>query len=128
MKKVSLTIKSLVILGIVFSFIGVNSVSAKRAVTDSGTGCFVRVGTEFNDYILDTTCTAHDVLKLDDDGNLEFYVYQDHGQLPAGSWRPSQPYRNAFEACYEFSFGIVCGTVKESVSPSGEYKSSFKSH
>ena len=129
MKKVTLRMTSLVILGIVFfSFIGVASVSAKRAETGSGIGCYVRVGTEYNDYVVDNACTFHEILKMDDEGNLEFYVYQDHGQLPATSWRPAQPYRNTFEVCYNFSIGTVCGTVKESVSPSGEYKSSFKSY
>ena len=128
MKKVKLAVKNLVVLGIIFSFIGVISVSAKRAVTDSGTGCYVRVGVEENDYVLDTTCSAHDVLKLDDEGNLEFYVYQDHGHLPEGGWRPSVTFSSTFEVCYQYSFGIVCGTVKESVTPSGEYKSSFKSY
>src|SRR5215211_6195179 len=100
MKKVSLTIKNLVVLGIIFSVIGVNFVSATRAVTDKGKGCFVRVGIEDNDYVFDAACTAHDVLKLDDEGNLDFYVYQDHGQLPVGSWRPSQTYRSTFEICF----------------------------
>ena len=128
MKKIVLGIKTLMVLGIIFSFIGVSSVSATRAVTDSGTGCFIRVGTADDDYAFDSTCTAHEVLKMDDDGNLEFYVYQDHGQLPEGSWRPSQTHRETFEQCLQFSFGIACGTVRETVSPSGEYKSSFKSH
>lgn len=128
MKRASFTIKTLVVLGITFSFIGVNSVSATRAVTDRGTGCYVRVGTGDNDYVLDDTCTTQATLKMDDDGTFDFYVYQDHGQLPEGSWRPSEAYRDTFEICYHFSFGIVCGIAKESVSPSGEYKSSFKSY
>jgi hypothetical protein len=125
MKKVSLTIITLVVLAVVVSFTGVSSVSATRAVTAHGTGCFIRVGPGDGDYALDETCTAQSVLKMDDDGGFDFYVYQDHGQT---SWHPSQPYRDTFEQCLEFSFGIVCGTVKESVSPSGEYKSSFKSY
>lgn len=128
MKKVSLTIKNLVVLGIIFSFIGVNSVSATRAVTERGTGCFVRVGTGDNDYVQDTTCTASDVLKFDDEGNFEFYIYQDHGQLPEGFWRPSRVYHNSFEMCFAASFGVFCGIAKETVTPSGEYKSSFKSY
>ena len=48
--------------------------------------------------------------------------------LPEGTWRPSHVYHSTFEACFQFSFGVVCGTVKESVTPSGEYQSSFKSH
>jgi hypothetical protein len=128
MKKVGLTVGNLVILGIIFSFIGVNSVSATRAVTDSGTGCYVRVGTGEDDYDFDATCTAHDAIKFDDEGNFEFYVYQDHGQLPEGSWRPSQPYHSTFEQCFNASFGVICGTATETVTPSGEYKSSFNSY
>lgn len=128
MKKVSLMIQNLVVLGIIFSFVGVNSVSATRAITDRVTGCFVRVDTGVNDYVVDNTCTASDVLKFDDEGNFEFYIYQDHGQLPEGFWRPAQTFRNSFEMCFSFSFGNVCGVVKESVTPSGEYKSSFKSY
>jgi hypothetical protein len=128
MKRVGLTIKTLVILGIIFCFVGVDSVSATRASADKGNGCFVRVGTGDNDYAFDETCTASDVIKFDDEDNFEFYVYQDHGQLPEGSWRPSQVYHETFEMCISFSFGIVCGTAKETVTPSGEYKSSFKSY
>ena len=128
MKKVGLTVGNLVILGIIFSFIGVNSVSATRAVTDSGTGCFVRVGVGDDDYIFDATCTAHDALKFDDEGNFEFYVYQDHGQLPEGSWRPAQTFRSTFEQCFNTSFGVMCGTATEIVTPSGEYRSSFNSY
>lgn len=127
MKKVSSIIKAFVVLGITLSFIGVNSVSATRAITERGTGCFVRV-TEAGDYFYDTTCAASDVLKFDNRGNFQFYSYQDHGQLPEGSWLPSKAYRNTFEACYAFSFGVVCGTATETITPSGEYKSSFKSH
>ena len=125
MKKVSSTIRTLVVLGIALSFTGVNSVSATRAVTDKGTGCFVRDGSGSDDYAFDSDCTAHSVLKMDDDGEFDFYVYQDHGQT---SWHPSQPYRDTFELWYRFDFGVVCGIAKESVSPSGEYKSSFKSY
>src|SRR5215203_2632054 len=127
MKKVSSTIRSLMILGIIFSFVGVNSVSATPAGTDKGTGCYVRVGTGEDDYVLDNTCTAHEALKFDDEGNFEFYVYQDHGQLPEGSWRPSQAFRSTYEQCFNTSFGVMCGIVTEMVSPSGEYKSSFNS-
>jgi hypothetical protein len=128
MKKISLTIKNLAVLGIIVSFIGVNSVSAARALTDRGTGCYVRVGTGDNDYVQDTACTASDVIKFNDEGDFEFYAYQDHGQLPEGSWRPSQAFHSTFELCFEFSFGDVCGTARETVTPSGEYKSSFNSY
>lgn len=125
MKRVSLTIKTLVVLAVVFSFTGVNSVSATRADTGKDTGCLVKVGTGLDDYAFDSACTAHSVLKMDNDGEFDYFVYQDHGQT---SWHPAQAYRDSFELCYEFDFGIVCGIAKETVSPSGEYKSSFKSY
>jgi hypothetical protein len=128
MKKVGFTIKGLAVLGIVFCFIGAPTVSATRAVTDKGTGCYVRVGTGEDDYIFDETCSAHQVIKFDNDGNFDFYTYQDHGQLPDWAWHPSQSYQLTFEVCYDFEFGLVCGVADESVSPSGEYKSSFRSH
>src|SRR5215218_9056639 len=105
MRNVSSTIKTLVVLGIIFSFIGVNSVSATRAVTDRGTGCYVRIGTGDNDYVFDGSCTASDVIKFNNQGGFEFYSYRDHGQLPEGSWRPSQVFHNTFEQCFKFSFG-----------------------
>lgn len=125
MRKVSLVIRTLVVIVIALSFTGVNSVLAARADTDRGEGCLVRVGDGEDDYAFDSTCATQAVLKMDDDGEFDFYVYQDHGQ---STWHPSTPYRNTFELCYHFSFGTVCGTAKESVSPSGEYKSSFKSY
>jgi len=125
MRKVSLVIRTLVVIGIALSFTGVNSVSATRAETARDTGCYVRVGEGFDDYVFDGACTAQSVLKMDDDGEFDFFVYQDHGQ---STWHPSQPYRNTFEVCYTFDFGAVCGIAKESISPSGEYKSSFKSY
>ncbi len=125
MRRVNLAIRPLVVIGIALSFIGVNPVSATRAVTEKGEGCYVRVGEGDDDYAFDAACTAHSVLKIDDDGEFDFWVYQDHGQ---SSWRPSLPYKSSYEACYNFNFGRVCGIVKESVSPSGEYKSSFKSN
>ena len=128
MKKVSLTIINLVIFGIIFSFVGVNSARATRAFTDRGTGCFVRVGTGDNDYVLTDACIAQSVIKFDNGGNFQLFAYQDQGQLPEGSWRPTQAYRSTFEQCFEFSFGVVCGTVSETVTPSGEYKSSFNSY
>ena len=125
MKKIKV---ALVALGLVVSFIGAVTVSAKRAETSQGTGCFVKIGEGEFDYAPDAACTSHEILKMNDDGSFDFYVYQDHGQLPAGGWRPTQMYRNSFDQCINFSFGTVCGQVKESVTPSGEYKSSFKSY
>jgi hypothetical protein len=129
MNKVKFTITSLAALAIMIAFIGITPAFARRAEPGSGTGCFVRIGEGPDDYAFDAACQAHDVLKLDHEGNLDFYVYQDHGQLPAGGWLPFQSYRSTFEQCFNMTgVGLVCGTAKESVSPSGEYKSSFKSY
>ena len=67
---------------------------------------------------------AHDVLKMEDATTLDLYVYQDRGQT---TWHREETYRSTYVQCLNFSFGEVCGTVKETVTPSGEYKSSFKS-
>ena len=128
MKRVCFTVMTLVVFGITVSFIGADSASATRAAHDRDTGCFVRVGTGDNDYAFDGACTVQATLKMDDDGTFDFYVYQDHGQLPEGSWRPAQTFRDTFELCFNFSFGPVCGIAKETITPSGEYKSSFKSY
>jgi hypothetical protein len=125
MNRFALGVVCFAVLAIAFCFVGSGSVSATRADPSKGTGCYVRVGEDPNDYVFDATCSAHDVLKLDDDGTLDFYVYQDHAQT---SWHPETAYRSTFEACFNFDFGVVCGTAKETVTPSGEYKSSFKSY
>jgi len=126
MKKILISAICCAIFVIAFSLMGAISVSAARATTDKGLGCFVS-GDGF-DYYLDLSCSAHDVIKFDDEGNFEFYEYQDHGQLPEEATAPSRTLRNNYEQCLNFSFGEVCGTVNEIVTPSGEYKSSFKSH
>ena len=113
------------LVGIALSFIGSTSVTAKRAYADKGNGCYVRTGEGPADYVIDPNCEAHDVVKEDDEGNLELYFYQDHGQT---SWHPEETYRNTYEDCLNSqTYGQICGIVKETVTPSGEYKSSFKS-
>ena len=129
MKVVKLTVRNFVIFAIAISFIGVIPVSATRAVADKGTGCYVRVGPGEGDYVLDNACEAHDVIKFDDDGSIELYNYQDHGQLPEGGWRPDRTFRSTYDQCLSITPAhiLVCGTIKETVTPSGEYKSSFLS-
>ena len=128
MRNASPTIKTLVVLGAILSFVGMTSASATPANPGKDTGCYVRVGSGDDDYEFDATCTAHEVIKFDDEGNFEFYAYQDHGQLPEGSWRPSHAYHSTFEQCFDSSVGVICGTTTETVTPSGEYKSSFNSY
>jgi hypothetical protein len=127
MKRFACSIVFIALIGLVLSFIGSSSVSAKPAETGKGLGCYVRTTDEGDDdYVRDATCKVFEVLKLDEDGDVEFWFYQDHGQT---SWHPERTYRSTFEQCLNFgSLGIVCGTVKETITPSGEYKSSFKSN
>jgi hypothetical protein len=113
------------LLGITLSFIGSTSVTAKRAIADKGTGCYVKTGEGESDYVVDPNCQAHDVLKMDDDGGIDFYVYQDHGQT---SWHPEETYRTTYDASIYVNGILVEGVIKETVTPSGEYKSSFKSY
>ena len=129
MNKILVSLVSFAVFAIAFSFIGASSVSAARAYTDKGNGCYVRVGVGDDDYVFDASCAAHDVLKLDDEGNVEFYQYQDHGQLPEDVIPPSRTVNYNFDTCLSFgSLGIVCGTINETITPSGEYKSSFNSY
>lgn len=114
------------VLGIALSFIGSRSVSAKPADPNKGTGCLVLDPEAEGGYAYDANCQAHNIIKEDDEGNLEFFFYQDHGQT---SWHPEETYRNSFEICYESTRYVeICGIAKETVTPSGEYKSSFKSY
>ena len=105
---------------------GASSVSATPASPDKGTGCYV--GDANGNYYLDSSCQAHAVTKFNADGTLAFYSYQDAGQLPAGAALPSSAINTTSDVCYNFSFGVTCGTVHETITPSGAYKSSFKSH
>lgn len=108
-----------------FTFIGATSVSALPADVLRGSGCYVGWGE--SQYSYDDTCRAQAVIKFDDAGNLQFYIYQDHGQLPSDSPRPTEAVRNSFELCGDFggSIGVKCGIADEVVTPSGEYKSSW---
>lgn len=112
-----------VILAIAVSIIGVNSAAALPADVQRDNICYVGYG-EF-EYVVDETCRAQSVFKLDDEGNFQFFIYQDHGQIPADMPPPSEAVRNSFELCLNFggSIGIKCGIANEVVTPSGEYKS-----
>ena len=93
------------------------------ATPDRGTGCYV---TDANGQsFFDESCTAHDVIRFGADGSLEFYAYQDVGQLPPEAARPASVIRNSYEACYAYSFGVTCGEVVETITPGGAYRSSF---
>ena len=101
--------------------------SATPASPDKGTGCgMVDANGQF---YYSAACTTHEVLKLDRAGNVQFLVYQDAGQLPEGAALPSSTIINRYEQCFNVgSLEIICGTVVETIMPSGVYKSSFQYH
>src|SRR5690348_14142631 len=108
MKKVLIGLVCCAVLGIAFSFMGVSSVSAAPADPQKGTGCFAS-GDGAN-YFFDSNCSSHYDFKFNDDGSLQFFIYQDQTQLPAEVARPARGLHSSFEQCYNFSFGQVCGT------------------
>ena len=123
MKKIAGCVVFVALLGLAVSFIGSNSVSARPAEPSKELGCFVRISAD-GDYALDAACAGHAVTKLDDDDRVILYNYQDHGQT---SWHPRNAFHDTYELCLNFGAptGVLCGTVNETVTPSGEYKSSF---
>jgi hypothetical protein len=86
----------------------------------SGTACYVRDAD--NNYYADPNCKWNVVITYDAGGNLIKYKYQDHGTLPDGAARPSQAIHESYFAILN---PIGGGTVTETITPGGEYKSSF---
>ena len=127
MKKVLVSFVCFAVIFIASSSSGISSVSAAPAEASKGFGCVV---TDANGaHYLDPTCAAHQVVKFDNEGNLQFFEYQDHGTLPSRAARPRRAFRTTYSVCYDFAeLGEICGIVDELVLPSGEYKSSFKAH
>lgn len=115
-----------VVLAGAFLAIGASAGSAAPASPGKGTGC--DVGDANDQYYFDPACKAHTVLKLDADGNLAFYEYQDAGRLPSDAARPASAIHRSYDACYRLGIGVVCGTIVETITPGGAYKSSFMSH
>ena len=106
------------------------SASAAKATADKGAGCGVK---DANDVVwFDPNCTWHEVVKYDDEGNIEFYEYHDHGNLPEAAARPSQAYRTGGAyggdlPCFQVDEqNCLSGPFDEVITPSGEYQSSFR--
>ena len=93
---------------------------ANAATTDSGTECLVSA--DFVNYELDSSCNWHIVRRRDRSGARVLLNYQDHGQLQPGQVAPA----SAVHTSASFpAFGLTChGT--ETVTPSGEYRSSLE--
>lgn len=93
---------------------------ANAATTDSGTGCLVSA--DFVNYELDSNCDWHIVRRRDRSGTRVLLNYRDHGQLQPGQTAPASAGNNSMSFP---AFGLTChGT--ETVTPSGEYRSSLE--
>ena len=104
-----------------------NDVTAK-ALNDvqvsSGTGCIVTDA--YGGHHYDPNCNWHDVSTYDEGGNLIKYKYQDQGTLPEGAPRPARAIHQTSINNYDNGDGQYFeGRVTETITPSGEYKSSF---
>lgn len=92
------------------------------ATTDSGMLCIVHEA-EGAPYLVDSACSWHTVTKLDKDGNLQSFTYQDKGTLQEGQVAPDAAVKIAIEGMTVS--GLPC-TGTEVVTPSGQYSSDLK--
>lgn len=92
----------------------------QAAITDSGSGCAVGDANEY--YVIDGACAFHTVSKVDADGNLLSFTYQDKGQLQTGQVAPKRAIRRDVSLPYG---GFAC-TGDEVVTPSGQYSSNLR--
>jgi hypothetical protein len=93
--------------------------NTNAAQTESGSGCIVSDGAT---YVFDPACSYHQVYKLDANGDVLSFSYQDKGDLQDGQTAPSSASRVVYTATY---FGLSC-TVSEVVTPSGQYSSNAR--
>lgn len=93
-----------------------NPVNAANTSSDSG--CFVRGG-ESDPYQYDPTCTSHIVEKLNKDGSLAWWRYQDKGTLQSGNVAPETAVQ--IDIQLEMFGGTCFG--KEVITPDGHYSS-----
>ncbi len=88
------------------------------AQTADGKGCLVRDGA--GAYHFDAACEWHTVIKRDKNNAIQFFSYQDKGQLPATAPKPTSAANN-----YAPWPGCPDG-IKETTTPSGQYSSSCR--
>lgn len=93
---------------------GASARPENAAQVGSGTGCLV--SDAYGTYYSDPSCTWQTVTKRDADGQLQMYMYHDHGQLPEGAPAPQTAQRQ------DVSFANY--DCDEITTPSGEYQSS----
>ena len=92
----------------------------QAAVTESGNSCYVGDANEV--YAVDGACDFHTVSKVDADGILLSFTYQDKGQLQTGQVAPKRAIRRDVSVTYG---GLPC-TGEEVVTPSGQYSSNLR--
>src|SRR5262245_50198219 len=120
-RMLSVALASCLLAGAVLFAAGVASAKPiNAATTDSGTNCLVSA--DFVNYETDLNCEWHIVRRRDRNGARVLLNYHDHGQLQPGQTAPDHALNNS--ASFP-AFGLTChGT--ETVTPSGEYRSSLE--
>jgi len=88
------------------------------AQTSDGKGCLVRDGA--GAYHFDANCEWHTVIKRDKANAIQFFSYQDKGELPAAAPKPAKADNHyaPWPGCPE--------GIKETTTPSGQYSSSCR--
>ena len=88
------------------------------AQTADGKGCLVRDGA--GAYHYDANCEWHTVIKRDKANAIQFFSYQDKGDLPATAPMPAKADNHyaPWPGCPE--------GIKETTTPSGQYSSSCR--
>lgn len=99
-------------------------INAADAASD--TGCYVGVD---GNYTIDPSCQVHFVEKLNKDGTLAFFRYQDKGVLPPEMPAPATAQQNSADGYYRLDIGgtviqFFC-TGTEFIEPSGQYASNL---
>jgi len=109
--------------GFALAAIGATGVEAKPAkpinasTVGHGTGCFISDANGLE--LFDPSCQTFSTVKLDQDGNVEHYIYHDDAKLQEGQTAPDRAI--ATPVSYVV-FGLSCvGTMR--ITPSGYYSS-----
>lgn len=115
--------KIAIMLGVVTSLTAASSAVAKldkplnAATAGHGSGCFTRDANGVE--MFDPSCTTFFTVKLDQDGNIQHYIYHDDARLQDGQTAPDSAITNSVSYVV---FGLSCeGT--ERLTPSGNYSS-----
>ncbi|MES2002144.1 MAG: hypothetical protein V4444_07545 [Pseudomonadota bacterium] len=92
----------------------------QAAMPESGSGCYVGDANEL--YFYDIACAYHAVSKVDANGHLLSFTYQDKGQLQTGQVAPKRAIHRDVILTLD---GLAC-SGDEVVTPSGQYSSNLR--